>query len=118
MASSSSNKRKRDDNDESDNDATRAFNINDKDILEIVCIVRASDKKNINVTPNIFSVNHTATRTRFSYNKYVCEVNVGSDNMSTLPDFLNNMRRMFSYFINVMKYKASSGKDKARFYPS
>jgi hypothetical protein len=38
--------------------------------------------------------------------------------MSTLPDFLNNMKRVFQYLINVMKYNANSGKDKARFYIS
>ena len=38
--------------------------------------------------------------------------------MRTLPEFLINLRRVFEYLINTMKYYAESGNSKARFYIS
>ena len=56
--------------------------------------------------------------TRFNNSELIYNINVGSNNMSSLPDLLENMHRVFQYLINVMKYNANSGKDKARFYIS
>ena len=76
------------------------------------------EKNHINLSRNVFDVRQIGLRNRFNYNEYVYEVNIGADNMSTLPDFLNNLNQIFNYLINVMKYNASSGNNKARFYIS
>ena len=38
--------------------------------------------------------------------------------MNSLPELLENFRRVFQYLINIMKYNANSDRDKARFYIS
>jgi hypothetical protein len=92
------------------------YNIEDRDIAEIVKLVRKNDKKTI--SKNIFNVNRVNVHRRFGYNENVYEVSIGPNNASTLPEFLENLRQTFSYLINIMKYIASSGTDKARFYIS
>jgi hypothetical protein len=81
------------------------FNINDEDIREIVRMVRAN--KNVDVPRNVFTVRQIGIRNRFNYNEYIYEINIGRDNMSMLPEFLNNLHQVFSYLINIMKYSAS-----------
>ena len=74
--------------------------------------------KKSRTSSNAFTVERAYTHRRFGYNEYIYNVAIGANNASTLPDFLNNLREVFSYLINVMKYIASSGTDKARFYIS
>jgi hypothetical protein len=94
----------------------RKYTIEDRDIHEIVALVQ-QNKKNKTVA-NAFTVERTHTNRRFGYNEYIYDVAIGANKASTLPDFLNNLREVFSYLINIMKYIASSDTDKARFYIS
>jgi hypothetical protein len=94
----------------------RKYNIEDRDIQEIVSLVQ-QNKKN-RTSANAFTVERTHTHRRFGYNEYIYDVAIGANKASTLPDFLNNLREVFSYLINIMKYIASSGTNKARFYIS
>jgi hypothetical protein len=111
-----SQKRKRDDEEEGEENRGDSSDISDQQLLDIVCMVHANN--NVCVPRSIFSAERVCVNTRFNHSEYIYEVTVGSNNMSTLPDFLNNMRCVFQYLINVMKYNASSGKNKARFYIS
>ena len=90
------------------NNNNNNFNINDEDIREIVCMVRAN--KNVDLPRNVFTVRQIGIRNCFNYNEYLYEINIGRDNTRTLPEFLNNLRQVFSYLINIMKYNASFGK--------
>jgi hypothetical protein len=94
----------------------RKYNIEDRDIQEIISLIE-QNKKN-RTSSNAFTVERTHIHRRFGYNEYISYVAIGANNASTLPDFLNNLREVFNYLINVMKYIASSGTDKARFYIS
>jgi Lhr-like helicase len=96
--------------------AKRKYNIEDRDIQEIISLIDRNKKNR--TSANAFTVERTHTHRRFGYNEYVYDVAIGANKASTLPDFLNNLREVFSYLINVMKYIASSGTDKARFYIS
>ena len=97
--------------------AKRKYNIEDRDIQEIISLID-QNKKNSRTSANAFTVERTHIHRCFGYNEYIYDVAIGANRASTLPDFLNNLREVFSYLINVMKYIASSGTDKARFYIS
>jgi hypothetical protein len=91
------------------------YRIEDRDIRELARLVR--ENKNINVPRTTFSIRQIRTHQRFGYNEYIFDINVGSENMrTTLPDFLTNLRKVFQYLINTMKYYAESDSSKARFY--
>jgi hypothetical protein len=47
------------------------FNINDDDIKDLVKLVHANRKKNINLSRNVFDVRQIGLRNRFNYNEYV-----------------------------------------------
>ena len=93
-----------------------SYDIEDRDIRELASLVKRSS--NMNVPRTAFSVRQIRSHQRFGYNKYIFDVNVGSENMRTLPDFLINLRKVFEYLINTMKYYAESDTSKARFYIS
>ena len=94
----------------------RKYNVEDHDIQEIISLVDINKKNK--TAANAFTVERTHTHRRFGYNEYIYDVAIGANKASTLPDFLNNLREVFSYLINLMKYIASSDTDKARFYIS
>ena len=74
----------------------RKYNIEDRDIQEIISLVQ-KNKKN-RTFANAFTVERTHTHRRFGYNEYIYDVAIGANKVSTLPDFLNNLRELFSYF--------------------
>ena len=93
-----------------------SYGIEDRDIRELAILVKRN--RNMNVPRTTFSVRQIRTHQRFGYNEYIFYVNVGSENMRTLPEFLINLRKVFEYLINTMKYYAESDTSKARFYIS
>ena len=93
-----------------------SYGIEDRDIRELAILVKRN--RNMNVPRTTFSVRQIRTHQRFGYNEYIFDVNVGSENMRTLPEFLINLRKVFEYLINTMKYYAESDTSKARFYIS
>jgi hypothetical protein len=68
--------------------------------------------------PTVFNLHSVQVNTRLNNSEYVYEINIGQNNMSMLPEFQNNLRRVFQHLINLMRYNANSNKDKARFYIS
>ena len=80
--------------------AKRKFNIEDRDIQEIISLID-QNKKN-RTSANAFTVERTHIHRRFGYNEYIYDVAIGANKASTLPDFLNNLREVFSYLINLM----------------
>ena len=95
----------------------RSYNVQNRDIREILSIVE-KNRKNVRIGKRTFSVNQIKTHRRMDYNEYVYNVRIGSGNVTTLPEFYNSIREVFSYLINIMNYIASSPTDKARFYIS
>jgi hypothetical protein len=95
----------------------RTFNVEDRDIHEISRIVERN-RKDVRVPRNAFSVNHLQTHRHLGYNEYIYNIRIGGGNVSTLPEFYDALREIFSYLINIMNYIASSPTDKARFYIS
>jgi hypothetical protein len=93
-----------------------SYGIEDRDIRELAILVKRNSK--LVVPRTTFSVRQIRTHQRFGYNEYIFYVNVGSENMRTLPEFLINLRKVFEYLINTMKYYAESDTSKARFYIS
>ncbi|CAB4013528.1 Hypothetical predicted protein [Paramuricea clavata] len=94
----------------------RNYNIEDRDIVELAALVRSH--RNISLPRTSFSVRQIRTHERFGYTEYIFDVNVGSEHMRSLPDFLVNLRSVFDYLINTMMYYAGSNTDKARFFIS
>ena len=95
----------------------RSYDVQDRDIREILRIVE-ENRKNVRIGKSTFSVNQIQTHRRMGYNEYVYNVRIGAGNVTTLPEFYNSIREVFSYLINIMNYIASSPTDKARFYIS
>jgi hypothetical protein len=54
------------------NNNNNNFNINDEDIREIVCMVRAN--KNVDLPRNVFTVRQIGIRNCFNYNEYLYEL--------------------------------------------
>jgi hypothetical protein len=52
--------------------------------------------RNRRVPAQIFNAELVRINKWFNHAEYIYEINVGSNNMSTLPDFLTNMHRVFS----------------------
>ncbi|CAB4044265.1 Hypothetical predicted protein, partial [Paramuricea clavata] len=113
MATSQKRKRK-DENDDANEE--EQYDLSDEQLREIVRMVRAND--DIEVPPTVFNLDSVRVNRRFNNNEYIYEINIGANNMTTLPGFLDNLRRVFQYLINLMRYNANSNKDKARFYIS
>jgi uncharacterized C2H2 Zn-finger protein len=95
----------------------RSYNVQNRDIREILRIVE-KNRKNVRIGKRTFSVDQIQTHRRMGYNEYVYNVRIGAGNVTTLPEFYNSIREVFSYLINIMNYIASSPTDKARFYIS
>ena len=95
----------------------RNYDVEDRDIREISRIVE-QNKKNVRIPRNAFSVDQIEIHRRFGYNEYIYNVKIGAGNVTTLPEFYDSLREVFSYLINIMNYIASSPTDKARFYIS
>ena len=91
------------------------YRIEARDIEDIAKRVRANRGK---MKRKLFNIKQLEGHRRLGYNEYIYDVSIGPANTSTLPDFLNNLREVFNYLINVMRYIASSPTDKARFYIS
>jgi hypothetical protein len=118
MASSSS-KRKREDEEEEKGKAgvsSNSFDITDEQLNYIVRMIRTTQSRHI--PAQIFSAELAHVNTRFNHQELIYNITVGSNNMNSLPELLENFRRVFQYLINVMKYHANSDRDKARFYIS
>ena len=92
------------------------YKIDDHDIHEIVRLVKANE--NIHVPRSVFFVEPMRTHERFNYTEFIYDVNIGSENTNTLPEFFTNLRQVFEYLINTMKYHAGLGTFKAQFYIS
>ena len=95
----------------------RSYNVQNRDIREILSIVE-KNRKNVRIGKRTFSINQIQTHRRMGYNEYIYNVRIGAGNVTTLPEFYNSIREVFSYLINIMNYIASSPTDKARFYIS
>ena len=44
----------------------------------------------MNIPKNVFSINLLRTHTRIGHSEYIYNVDIGSENMHTLPDFYMN----------------------------
>ena len=93
-----------------------SFDITDEQLNDIVRMIRTTQSRPI--PAQIFSAELAHVNTRFNHRELIYNISVGSNNMNSLPELLENFRRVFEYLINVMKYHANSDKDKARFYIS
>lgn len=62
--------------------------VEDRDIRELARLVKSTGK--MNIPKNVFSINLLRTHTRFGYTEYIYNVDIGSENMHTLPDFYMN----------------------------
>ncbi|CAB3977264.1 DNA polymerase [Paramuricea clavata] len=94
----------------------RNYNIEDRDLIELAALVQ--ERQNVDVPKKDFSAELLRTHQRFGYTEYIFDINVGSANMNSLPDFFINLRSVFDYLINTMLYYAQTKTDKARFYIS
>jgi hypothetical protein len=115
---SSTPKRKRSREDEGDEEEegnasvpNNSFNIADDQLKQIVRMIRTTQSRRI--PAQIFSAELAHVNTRFNHQELIYNINVGSNNMNSLPELL-----VFQYLINVMKYNANTDRDKARFYIS
>ena len=121
MASSSSKgkRRREDEGEENEGSASvpsNSFDIADEQLKQIVRMIRTTQSRR--VPAQIFSAELAHVNTRFNHQELIYNINVGSNNMNSLPELLENLRRVFQYLINVMKYYANTDRDKARFYIS
>ena len=96
--------------------ARDSYVVEDRDIRELARLVKSMG--NMNIPKTVFSINLLRTHTRFGYTEYIYNVDIGSENMHTLPDFYVNLRSVFEYLINCSNYYAATNTDKARFYIS
>jgi hypothetical protein len=116
---STGRKRKRGDEEEEEGETSvpnNSFDITDEQLHDIVRMIRTTQSRPI--PARIFSAELARVNTRFNHRELIYNISVGSNNMSSLPELLENFRRVFEYLINVMKYNANSDRDKARFYIS
>ncbi|CAB3984018.1 DNA polymerase [Paramuricea clavata] len=129
MASSASKKQKRHEDDvdgelvqdivriiRTRNHTVPNYDISNEQIHELVDIIRTNQTRRIR--PEVFSAELLHVNRRFNHNEFIYNINVGRNNASSLPDFLQSMNTVFKYLINVMNFNASSPTDKARFYIS
>ena len=93
-----------------------SFDITDEQLHDIVRMIRTTQSRPI--PAQIFSAELAHVNMRFNHRELIYNISVGSNNMNSLPELLENFRRVFQYLINIMKYNASSDTDKARFYIS
>lgn len=98
--------------------ANTNFDFTDNEINEIVQAMRKNSGIVINTPDTLFNVTLLRTNIRFNRDENIFRITVEKDKLQTLPDFLNNIRNVFQYFINVAKVMSSSPKDKVRFYIS
>jgi hypothetical protein len=118
-ASASKGKRKREDEEEKGDEESvpnNSFDITDEQLNYIVRMIRTTQSRHI--PAQIFSAELKHVNTHFNHQELIYNITVGSNNMNSLPELLENFRRVFQYLINVMKYNANSDRDKARFYIS
>ena len=113
---SAGQKRKRDEEGENPRISSDSFDITDEQLHDIVRMIRTTQSRPI--PAQIFSAELAHVNTRFNHRELIYNISVGSNNMNSLPELLENFRRVFQYLINVMKYNANSDRDKARFYIS
>ena len=113
MASSSSKRKREDEEEEKAGVSSNSFDITDEQLNYIVRMIRTTQSRHI--PAQIFSAELAHVNTRFNHQELIYNITVGSNNMSSLPELLENFRRVFQYLINVMKYHANSDRDKARF---
>jgi hypothetical protein len=119
---SAGQKRKRDEEGEREEEgetsriSSDSFDITDEQLHDIVRMIRTTQSRPI--PAQIFSAELAHVNTRFNHRELIYNISVGSNNMNSLPELLENFRRVFQYLINIMKYNASSDRDKARFYIS
>jgi hypothetical protein len=73
---------------------------------------------NIHIPDSKFNVEFLRTNIRFNRDESIYKINVDKNVLRTLPDFLNNVKKVFQNFINVARIMSTSGKDKVRFYIS
>ena len=112
-------KRKREEEGEKEGETSvpsNSFDITDEQLRDIVRMIRTTQSRPI--PAQIFSAELAHVNTRFNHRELIYNISVGSNNMNSLPELLENFRRVFEYLINVMKYNANSDRDKARFYIS
>jgi hypothetical protein len=106
-------KRKRTENDDAEENkiGRKRFDLTDDTISEIVRIMKTQNGLNIKV--ELLQINVC-----FKNNEVVYRINVNKGTLQSLPDFLENTKKVFQYFINIAKLMSTSGKDKVRFYIS
>ena len=67
------------------------------------------------VNDSLFSITYEGTTRRFEDDEAFFNVTVQHRGLRSLPDFLNNLRSLFTYFINVAKSLTRKGSDVVRF---
>jgi hypothetical protein len=113
-------KRKRTENDDAEENkiGRKRFDLTDDTISEIVRIMKTQNGLNINIPESVFKVELLQTNVCFKNNEVVYRINVNKGTLQSLPDFLENTKKVFQHFINIAKLMSTSGKDKVRFYIS
>ena len=97
MASSSSKRKREEDEGEKGNDkeGSNSFDITDEQLNYIVRMIRTTRSRHI--PAQIFSAELAHVNTRFNHRELIYNITVGSNNMNSLPELLENLTR-FSVF--------------------
>ncbi len=96
----------------------RKYDFTNDEIQSIARIMKRRRGLPLNIPNSVFSVEFLRNNIHFQHDEAIYQIDVNKDNMQTLPDFLNSVKQVFQYFINVAKFMSNSGNDKVRFYIS
>ncbi len=96
----------------------RKYDFTNDEIQNIVRIMKQSKGLPVNTPSSVFSVEFLRNNIHFQHDEAIYKINVDKNNMQTLPDFLNSVKQVFQYFINVAKFMSNLDNDKVRFYIS
>ncbi len=96
----------------------RKYNFTNDEIQNIARIMRQNKGLPVNMGSSVFHVEFLRNNIHFQHDEAIYRINIDKDNMQTLPDFLNSVKQVFQYFINVAKFMSNSDNDKVRFYIS
>jgi hypothetical protein len=73
-----------------------SFDITDDQLHDIVRMIRTTQSRPI--PAQIFSAELAHVNTRFNHRELIYNIIIGSNNMNSLPELLENFRRVFSVF--------------------
>ncbi len=94
------------------------YNFTNNEIENIARVMKQKKGLPLNTGNSLFHVEFLRNNIHFQHDEAIYKINVDRDNMQTLPDFLDSVKQMFQYFINVAQFMSTSDNDKVRFYIS